>query len=340
SGSLPHSSYEIATPVATVGIRGTTLEWIVGESGLSTIALSRGSIIVMNMKGKSVTLKPGEATTVLPPDGDGNQDDPSEPGPLDPVLQSLLWTMTVMIRANEPSDIDPGAGGTGDGAKGKPATAAALDAPWNGAFDFGFGGFPSLPMLFNPNAVPLGLASGTPGNPASANNASTGTPSPPGNSAPPAAPAPFCTGSCTTPISTPGPSRIAVGTLSFPGRGGPVEVAVQTPVGPIVVTSAEIIDDTRRAFFLDGAPAGVRIVFAGGRLVDLSGHDPIFDLVSFDPTQGESGTFTAELELTDRAGDTFDFALLGVIAVAEPGSAALVLLGLGGILLTRRRRGR
>src|SRR5262249_29419188 len=98
SGNLPHESYGIGTPVATIGIRGTTVELIVAESGLTTVALARGGVVVANLKGDSVTLKPGEATTVLPPDEDGNQLPPLPPGPLDALLAELLRDMTVLIR--------------------------------------------------------------------------------------------------------------------------------------------------------------------------------------------------------------------------------------------------
>jgi hypothetical protein len=117
SGNLPHESYQIGTPVATIGIRGTTLEFIVADSGLTTVALSRGAIVVTNTKGESVDLKPGQATTILPPDDDGQQAPPSEPGPLAANLQNMLWLMTVMIRnADPPSDISPSSGG--DNAQG------------------------------------------------------------------------------------------------------------------------------------------------------------------------------------------------------------------------------
>jgi hypothetical protein len=35
SGNLPVGNYHISTPVATIGIRGTSLEWIVGANGSS-----------------------------------------------------------------------------------------------------------------------------------------------------------------------------------------------------------------------------------------------------------------------------------------------------------------
>jgi len=33
SGNLPHEAYKIDTPVATIGIRGTTIEMIIADSG-------------------------------------------------------------------------------------------------------------------------------------------------------------------------------------------------------------------------------------------------------------------------------------------------------------------
>jgi hypothetical protein len=54
SGNLPVGNYHISTPVATIGIRGTSLEWIVGANGLTTVALAKGSITVSNARGARV----------------------------------------------------------------------------------------------------------------------------------------------------------------------------------------------------------------------------------------------------------------------------------------------
>jgi hypothetical protein len=73
SGNLPVGNYHISTPVATIGIRGTSLEWIVGANGLTTVALAKGSVTVTNARGASVELEPNQATTVSPADPDGSQ---------------------------------------------------------------------------------------------------------------------------------------------------------------------------------------------------------------------------------------------------------------------------
>src|SRR5260370_12447044 len=54
SGNLPVGNYHISTPVATIGIRGTSLEWIIGANGLTTVALATGSISFSNARGASV----------------------------------------------------------------------------------------------------------------------------------------------------------------------------------------------------------------------------------------------------------------------------------------------
>jgi FecR-like protein len=228
SGNLPHEAYQIGTPVATIGIRGTTLEYIVGESGLTTVALARGAVVVGNLKGESVDLKPGEATTVLPPDADGNQAPPSDPGPLAADLQNVLWAMTVMIRsADPPSDIDPSAGGTG------PSSGNANNFnSGNSGFGFGGGGAtnpdppgitpfgpPSSIPPFLPQQFPITIAGGGPGpgpRPQIINRLSRLSPGPASNSGPTSEP-------------TPGPDSISDPTPSSGPTSGPGETAISEP---------------------------------------------------------------------------------------------------------------
>src|SRR5262249_24350077 len=148
--------YGIPTRAATVGVRGTTMELIVTPGGISTVALSRGSVIVANTKGDNVVLKPGEATTILPPDDDGSQQPPSPPGPLAADLQQLLWNMTgAILAADPPSDVNPSAGGSG-------ATTPASfknNGPSNGGptGDPGSGFGPVTFPQFNPNLTSAGV---------------------------------------------------------------------------------------------------------------------------------------------------------------------------------------
>ncbi len=152
SGNLPHDAYQIGTPVATIGIRGTSLDIIVADSGLSTVALSRGAIVVSNLRGDSVALKPGEATTILPPNADGSQEPPTPPGPLPPDLQAILWAMTVAIRnADPPSDVNPGAGGGVKGLTFTPTNGpVGVDPPPTNPP-------PNPPAPFPPGRPPPGL---------------------------------------------------------------------------------------------------------------------------------------------------------------------------------------
>src|SRR5262249_1994748 len=128
----------------------------VTPGGISTVALSRGSVIVANTKGDSVVLKPGEATTIMPLDDDGSQQPPSPPGPLAADLQHLLWNITVAIlAADPPSDVNPSAGG------GLATTPASFKN--NGPSDGGPTGNPgsgfgpvSFPQ-FNPNLTSAGV---------------------------------------------------------------------------------------------------------------------------------------------------------------------------------------
>ncbi len=111
SGSLPSSAYHIATPVATIGIRGTSLEWVIGEDGMTTVALAKGSITVSNSRGDSVELEPNQATTVFPVDPDGSQLPPSPPGPIPANILQTIWKMTAAINLfDAPAVSDPHAG--------------------------------------------------------------------------------------------------------------------------------------------------------------------------------------------------------------------------------------
>lgn len=115
SGNLPSNNYGIATPVATVGVRGTVVEFVVLGDGTTTVALTQGQVVVGNLKNDTVTLDPGEATTIFPPDGANKQAPPSTPGAAPPGFFDAVRKMTITLRMNDaPSDIQP-AGGPGAG---------------------------------------------------------------------------------------------------------------------------------------------------------------------------------------------------------------------------------
>jgi hypothetical protein len=66
SGAQKSSSYEIRTPVATIGVRGTVIHWIVKQISPGVywaVFFVRQGEITINFGGKTFTLKAGEAIT-------------------------------------------------------------------------------------------------------------------------------------------------------------------------------------------------------------------------------------------------------------------------------------
>jgi hypothetical protein len=107
SGRLPPGNYRIDTPVSTIGIRGTTLEFIIGEDGTTTVGLVHGKIVVGTLDNQSITLLPGQATTILPPGPGGHQNNPALPDNLTLEQAALLDQMTILVRMSEESP-EPG----------------------------------------------------------------------------------------------------------------------------------------------------------------------------------------------------------------------------------------
>jgi hypothetical protein len=63
TGILPHEDYEIKTPFATMGIRGTEFIVVIGANGLQIQVIS-GVVIVTTISGQVVTLTAGEVLSV------------------------------------------------------------------------------------------------------------------------------------------------------------------------------------------------------------------------------------------------------------------------------------
>jgi hypothetical protein len=78
SGSLASASYEIRTPVAIIGVRGTTFDLIVeAVTGATTVILRAGALAISNLEGVKVNIDtPGLASTVAGPDAA-----PTKPAP-------------------------------------------------------------------------------------------------------------------------------------------------------------------------------------------------------------------------------------------------------------------
>jgi hypothetical protein len=63
TGNLPKSAYQITTPTATIGIRGTILTIVVSADGSTLISVDEG-IVLVTSGGQTVTVGAGFSTTV------------------------------------------------------------------------------------------------------------------------------------------------------------------------------------------------------------------------------------------------------------------------------------
>ena len=69
SGSLASASYEIRTPVAIIGVRGTIFDLFVAPDGATTVILRAGALVISNLQGVVQLIDtPGLASTVAGPD--------------------------------------------------------------------------------------------------------------------------------------------------------------------------------------------------------------------------------------------------------------------------------
>jgi hypothetical protein len=327
SGTLPSSAYGIATPVATIGIRGTTLEFIVGEGGLTTVALTRGEVIVVNAHGDSVILHPGEATTVVPPDADGSQAPPTPPGGLPANVRDQIMKMTRTVRVNEVDGITPGSGGDNSSSggytpAGLPPRTSPTGAPGN---SFGPDGSqppssptptPSFPVVgpFIPIVGPTGVPPASP------------TP-PPASPTPP----PPTGGPTTTPATT------DQGTIEFQlvidGSTQTRELNLHLASGRSV-TLVSVTQTGAEQFAITDIP-----------LNTLLSGDALVGFLTFEPLPGDVGFFTGDVTFADAEGDSWIWHYTGnAIAVAsvaaEPATLLLFGVALGGLFVMRRRRKR
>jgi hypothetical protein len=63
TGTMPHEDYQIKTPYATMGIRGTEFIVVIGSSGLQIQVIS-GEVVVTTISGQVITLTAGEVLSV------------------------------------------------------------------------------------------------------------------------------------------------------------------------------------------------------------------------------------------------------------------------------------
>jgi hypothetical protein len=357
SGNLPSHNYSITTPVATIGIRGTALEFIVGEGGLTTVALTRGEIIVANTHGESVILHPGEATTVLPPDPDGSQAPPSQAGGLPANLRDQIMKMTRTVRVNEVQGINPGSGGDngdgggagiGGGAGGgaNPTVTAGLPLPTSpttgpGSTNRNSGGGtppatdpnnnqpsdsptqPAPPVVFQPPQGPTGNP--LPTTPTVTPTTPTVTPPPVTGTTPPPV--------VTTPTTT--TTTVQWGTV-YDNTTKKTDLTIHLPTGGSVILTSITQNSATPSLFSLSQLAALNTPLS----VDALGN-ALLGYLSFQPLPGDVGVFTDDVTFEDAEGDSWIWHFTATaVAAAEPATLLLFMGALGGLFFVRRRQQR
>jgi hypothetical protein len=93
TGSLPKSAYQISTPTATIGVRGTILTITVALDGTTVVSVEDGSALITS-HGQTVTVDAGMTTTVVP------GAPPSTPGPTPPATSPPVGEMDFLLASN------------------------------------------------------------------------------------------------------------------------------------------------------------------------------------------------------------------------------------------------
>ena len=98
SGKLPKKSYEIHTPTATIGIRGTVFTLVVilggpnGDGAVVNVTVEQGVAVVTNCLGQRVSLDLSNPSTTIRGNADGSCSAPSAPGPRPPEIATFVVT--------------------------------------------------------------------------------------------------------------------------------------------------------------------------------------------------------------------------------------------------------
>jgi hypothetical protein len=152
TGDLPKAAYKIETPVATIGVRGTMLEFNVAFDGATTLYVAHGAATV-NVETPSgpynLVLESGNQTVIgVAPDG--RPQPPTVTAGIGSGLAEIVRTMTAMIMISSTDssiDVSPAAGGQ-QGARG--------GSPFPFALNLNIGG--TRPTIgTDPTAVSVGL---------------------------------------------------------------------------------------------------------------------------------------------------------------------------------------
>ncbi len=106
SGKLPKKSYEIHTPTATIGIRGTVLSIVVipgnpdkmGIGPVVNVTVEQGVAEITNCGGERVVLVRSGQSTTISGTGDGTCSAPTLPGPQPSIFATLVSESGVGVR--------------------------------------------------------------------------------------------------------------------------------------------------------------------------------------------------------------------------------------------------
>jgi hypothetical protein len=69
TGEIASEGFEVKTPVATIGVRGTDFSVMVAGSGAITASCYHGGICIKPLRGRTVCIEAGETATVATADG-------------------------------------------------------------------------------------------------------------------------------------------------------------------------------------------------------------------------------------------------------------------------------
>ncbi len=113
SGNLRSEAYEVRTPVATIGIRGTVFTLVVEADGTTTVTALSGEVRVTNIEGASRTLgSAGVSTVVFPRRSGEDLSPPSLPGPPPPIVTARVRRMDTTIAGGRRVGVTPTVGET------------------------------------------------------------------------------------------------------------------------------------------------------------------------------------------------------------------------------------
>ena len=107
TGTLAKTAYEIRTPTAVIGVRGTTVTLSVDADGTTRIRVEDGGVEAANLAGVAVEVEAGFVTVIAA--AGGTPPPPSPPAPLDGEAAPEIGRMDDLIAAAAPGeDADTG----------------------------------------------------------------------------------------------------------------------------------------------------------------------------------------------------------------------------------------